>query len=154
MFVVFAAFLLGITSGLRALTGLAVLSWAARLGYLPLQHTWLAFLGYAFTPYILILMAIGELLNDKLPKTPSRLIPLQFITRLVTGALCGVALGLSTNHLLIGPLAGDVGSVAGTLGGARARGFGATLFGRDLPAALLEDAAAIAIAVVAVALIR
>jgi uncharacterized membrane protein len=128
VFVVVASFLLGITSGLRALTGLAVLSWAARLGYLPLQHTWLAFLGYAFTPYIVSLTAIGELLNDKLPKTPSRLIAAQFITRLVTGALCGVALGLS--------------------------GFGATLFGRDLPVALLEDAAAISIAVIAVALIR
>jgi hypothetical protein len=53
MFVVIASFLIGITSGLRALTGLAVLSWAARLGYVPLEHTWLAFLGYAFTPYIL-----------------------------------------------------------------------------------------------------
>jgi uncharacterized membrane protein len=154
MFVVFASFLLGITSGLRALTGLAVLSWAARLGYLPLEHTWLAFLGYAITPYILSVMAIGEFVNDKLPKTPSRLIPPQFITRIVTGALCGAALGLSTDHLLIGLLAGDVGSVAGTLGGARARGFGASLFGRDLPTALLEDSAAIGIAVVAVALIR
>ena len=51
-------------------------------------------------------------------------------------------------------MAGAVGSVAGTLGGAKARGYTAKLFGRDFPAALLEDAAAIAIAVVAVALIR
>jgi uncharacterized membrane protein len=154
MSVLLASFLLGITSGLRALSGLAVLSWAARLGYIPLEHTWLAFLGYTFTPYILSVMAIAEKVNDKLPTTPSRLTPPQFITRLVTGTLCGVALGLATNHLLIGLLAGDVGSLAGMLGGARARAFGARLFGRDLPAALLEDAAAIGIAVVAVALIR
>ncbi len=154
MFVLLASFFLGITSGLRALAGLAILSWAARLGYVPLGHTWFAFLGYAVTPYILTAMAIGELANDTLPKTPSRLIPPQFITRVVTGTLCGVAVGLSTNHLVIGLLAGAAGSIAGTFGGAKARGFAAKLFQRDLPAAFLEDAVAIGIAVAAVATIR
>jgi uncharacterized membrane protein len=153
MFVLINAFLLGTTSGLRALLGLTVVSWAARLGYAHLEHTWLAFLGFAFTPYILSLMAIGELVNDKLPKTPSRLIPPQFITRVVTGALCGIALGLSSGHLIAGTLAGVVGSVVGTFGGAKARGFGAKLFGRDLPAALIEDAAALGIAISAIALL-
>jgi uncharacterized membrane protein len=147
------AFLLGTASGLRALIGLAVVSWAAKLGYVHLDHTWLAFLGYAFTPYILSLMALGEMVNDKLPKTPSRLIPPQFITRIVTGSLCGTAIGLSTGHLVAGLLAGAVGSVAGTLGGARARGFGAKLLGRDLPAALVEDVVAIGLAVSAIALL-
>jgi uncharacterized membrane protein len=72
MFTFINAFLVGITSGLRALTGLASVSWAAHFGTLPLDHTWRAFLGSAFTPYILTLKAIGELVNDKLPKTPSR----------------------------------------------------------------------------------
>ena len=71
MFVFINAFLVGTASGLRALIGLAAVSWAAHLGTLPLDHTWLAFLGYAFTPYILTLMAIAELVNDKLPKTPT-----------------------------------------------------------------------------------
>jgi uncharacterized membrane protein len=98
-------------------------------------------------------MAIGEMVNDKLPKTPSRLIPPQFITRVVTGTLCGVALGISTGHLLIGLIAGAVGSVAGTVGGAKARAFGAKLLGRDLPAALIEDVVAVALAVSAVSLL-
>jgi uncharacterized membrane protein len=153
MFVLVSAFLVGTASGLRALAGLAVVSWAAHLGYLHLDHTWLAFLGYAFTPYILSVMAIGEIVNDKLPKTPSRLIPPQFITRIVTGTLCGVALGISTGHLLFGLTAGAVGSVAGTLGGAKARGFGAKLLGRDLPAALIEDVVAVGLAVSAVSLL-
>ena len=68
MFILINAFLIGTASGLRALIGLAAVSWAVRFGILPLDHTWLAFLGYAFTPYILTLMAIGELVNDKLPK--------------------------------------------------------------------------------------
>ncbi len=119
MFVLINAFFLGTASGLRALAGLAIVSWAARLGYLPLEHTWLAFLGYAFTPYILSLMAIGEMVNDKLPKTPSRLIPPQFITRVVTGTLCGFALGRSTEHLLICVIAAAAGSIAARLAGRR-----------------------------------
>lgn len=150
MGVLFTSVLFGITSGLRALAGLAVLSWAARLGYVPLEHTWLAFLGFTYTPYILTLMAIGELANDTLPKTPSRLIPPQFITRVITGTLCGVGLGVSTGHVFLGLIGGALGSVTGTLAGAKARVFGARLFGRDLPAALSEDAVAIGIAVVAV----
>jgi uncharacterized membrane protein len=145
MFVLISAFLTGVASGLRALIGLTAVSWAAHFGILPLEHTWLAFLGYAFTPYILTLMAIGELVNDKLPKTPSRLIPPQFIARIVTGTLCGIAIGLSRNGMIIGLMAGIAGAVAGTFGGTKARSFLARTFGRDLPAALLEDAAALGI---------
>src|SRR3984957_12945303 len=94
MLIFINAFLIGTASGLRSLIGLAAVSWAAHFGILPLGHTWLAFLGYTFTPYILTLMAIGELVNDKLPKTPSRLIPTQFITRIATSGLCGLAIGL------------------------------------------------------------
>jgi uncharacterized membrane protein len=146
MFIFINAFLVGITSGLRALTGLAAVSWTAHFGILPLDHTWLAFLGYAFTPYILPLMAIGELVNDKLPKTPSRLAPPGLITRIVTSALCGLAIGLSGNRMITGLLAGILGTVAGTFGGAKVRSLLAKTFGRDLPAALLEDAVALGIA--------
>ena len=154
MSVVVNAFLLGTSSGLRAFLGLTVVSWAAYLGYLPLNHTWLAFLGFAFAPYILALMAIGELVIDKLPNTPSRLTPRQFITRVVTGTLCGIALGLSTSQLIVGGLAGMVGSVVGTLGGAKGRACGAKLFGRDLPAALIEDVVGIGIAISGVVLLQ
>ena len=65
-------FLIGVIAGLRSLTAPAIVSWAARLGWLHLENTWLAFLGYAATPYILSILAFGELVADKLPKTPSR----------------------------------------------------------------------------------
>jgi uncharacterized membrane protein len=143
------SFLIGTASGLRALIGLAVVSWAVHFGLLPLDHTWLAFLGHAFTPYILTLMAIGELINDKLPKTPSRLIPPQFIARIVMSVLCGLAIGLSGNGMIIGLVAGILGAVAGTFGGAKGRSLLARRFGRDLPAALLEDAVALGIAALA-----
>src|SRR5258705_10174571 len=89
------AFLIGAVTGLRALGPAAVVSWAAHLGWLHLQGTWLAFLGAAVTPYILSILALGELITYKLPRTPSRKNPMQFGARIVMGALCGAALAPS-----------------------------------------------------------
>lgn len=138
------AFLIGIVAGLRSMTAPAMVSWAARLGWLHLENTRLAFLGYAATPYILTVLAIFELIADKLPKTPSRKTPPGFAARLVSGALCGAAFGAAGQSLLGGLLAGVIGSIAGTLGGyeLRTRLVKATA-GRDLPIALLEDIIAI-----------
>jgi uncharacterized membrane protein len=133
-----------VSAGLRSLTAPAVVSWAARLGWLHLEDTWLAFLGAAITPYILSVLAIGELIADKLPKTPSRKTPVPFTARVVIGAMCGAAIGAPSQLLIGGLLAGAVGAVAGTLGGyeARTRLVRAT-GGKDTPIALLEDAIAI-----------
>src|SRR5437879_12018987 len=138
------AFLIGVVAGLRSITAPAAVSWAARLGWLHLENTWLAFLGFAATPYVVSVLAIGELINDKLPKTPSRKAPVPFIARLVTGGLCGAALGASGQVLISGLLAGVLGAVVGTLGGYefRSRLVRAT-GGNDLPIALLEDVLAI-----------
>src|SRR5713101_8276506 len=107
----FLAFLIGVVVGFRSMTAPAAVSWAARLGRLHLANTWLAFLGFAGTPYILTVLAIGELIADKLPKTPSRKAPSRkapvgFIGRLVSGALCGAALGATSQTLMGGLLAG------------------------------------------------
>jgi uncharacterized membrane protein len=149
MSVLISAFVVGVACGLRALVGLAAVSWAASSQQLPLQGTWLAFLGYRATPFITSLLAIGELVADKLPKTPSRLVPPQFGARVSMGALTGVAIGLSHGHLLMGVLSGIIGSIVGTLAGSKARAAAARVFGRDLPAALLEDVVAIGLVVLA-----
>ena len=62
------AFLIGVVAGLRAMMAPAAVSWAARLGWLNLSGTPLAFMGAAVTPYIFTLLALGELVNDKLPE--------------------------------------------------------------------------------------
>src|SRR5436190_1012414 len=138
------ALLIGVVAGLRSMTPPAAVSWAARLGWLHLENTPLAFLGYAATPYILSLFAIWELINDKLPKTPSRKTLVPFTARVVTGAFSGAALGAPGGALAGGLVAGAVGGVAGTLAGYefRRRLVKAT-GGKDLPIALLEDAIAI-----------
>ncbi|CAE6712442.1 hypothetical protein R69746_06666 [Paraburkholderia aspalathi] len=148
------ALLIGVVAGLRAMTAPAAISWAAHLGWLPLQDTPLAFLGFAATPYIFTVLAIVELITDQLPKTPSRTVPMQFGARIVLGGLSGAAIGAAHGALVGGLIAGVVGAVIGTLGGARVRAALARTFGRDLPAALIEDAVAIVGAVVIVMALR
>lgn len=143
MTTILLAFLIGVVAGLRAMTAPAAVSWAARLGWLDLGGTWLAFLGYALTPWILTLFALGELVTDQLPSTPSRTVRMQFGARLVTGGLSGTAIGAATSDLLTGLVAGIVGAVVGTLGGRAFRARLAAAFGSDRPAAFVEDALAL-----------
>lgn len=136
--------LIGIVAGLRSLTPLAAVSWAARLGSIHVQGTWLAFLGASITPYVLTVLALVELVADKLPVAGSRKAPPGFGARIVSGALCGGALAAASGAILLGLLLGAAGAVIGTFGGAALRLRLAKAFGKDLPAALLEDAIAIA----------
>jgi uncharacterized membrane protein len=135
--------LIGVIAGLRAMTAPAAVSWAAHLGWLNLAPTSLAFLGYAFTPWIFTVLALGELVTDQLPSTPSRTVPVQFGTRILVGALTGGAIGAHGGSLATGAIAGIIGAVIGTLGGRAARGKLAAAFGQDRPAAIIEDLVAI-----------
>jgi uncharacterized membrane protein len=144
------AFVIGIVAGLRVFTAPAAVSWAARLGWLHLAETPLAFLGAAVTPWIFTLLALFELYNDQRPGTGSRKAPPAFIARIVSGALCGAAIGAAGGALAGGLVAGVIGAVVGTLGGYDFRARLARAFGRDLPAALLEDVLAIGMAFLAV----
>jgi uncharacterized membrane protein len=145
------ALLIGIVAGLRAMTPLAAVAWLATRGSVPVEGTWLAILGWRFTAPILTVLALGELITDKLPSTPSRKVPMQFGARLVSGGVAGAALGLSLGTWMVGLLLGVIGAVIGTLGGAAVRARLAAAFGRDRPAALLEDAVAIGLALIVVA---
>lgn len=140
------ALFIGVVAGLRAMMPLAAVSWAAHLGWLDLGDTPLAFLGNAWAPYVCTVLAIGELINDKLPKTPSRKVPASFAARVVTGAFGGAAIGAPVDTVVPCVVAGAIGAIAGTLGGYefRRRLVQAT-GGKDLPIALLEDAIAIAL---------
>ena len=83
-------------------------------------------------------------MNDKLPKTPSRTVPPQFIVRILMGGFSGAAIGLAKGSWIIGAVAGAAGAVVGTLGGAAfRRTLVKAIGGKDLPIALLEDAIAI-----------
>ena len=138
------ALLIGVVAGLRAMTAPAAASWAAHLGLAPVAGTPLAFMGAALTPWIFTALAIGELITDQLPRTPSRKVPIQFGGRIISGALSGATIGAAGGALVAGLVLGIVGAVIGTLGGYEVRVRLARLFGRDWPAALIEDFVAIA----------
>jgi len=142
---------IGVIAGLRSLTAPAAVSWAARWQWLNLSHTSLSFLGHALTPWIFTVLALGELVTDKLPSTPSRTIPLSFGARIVTGGLSGGAIGASVNALGLGLGFGVIGAILGTLGGRAFRARMAAAFRSDPPAALLEDAITIGGAILIVA---
>ncbi len=137
------AILIGIIAGLRAMTAPAAVSWAAYLGWLPLAGTWASFMGHWIAVAVFTLAALAELVSDQLPSTPSRKVPQQFGARIVSGGLCGAVIGTAGGALLIGLVAGVIGAAIGTYGGAEVRAWLAGAFGKDLPAALIEDAVAI-----------
>jgi len=137
------SFLIGIVAGLRSMTAPAAMSWAARLGWLNLSSSGLSFFGAALTPWIISALAVGELIVDQLPGTPSRTAPPGLVARIVSGGLCGAAIGAPVGTFGLGLVAGAAGAIVGTFGGHAVRLRLAQAFGRDLPAALIEDVVAI-----------
>jgi len=139
-------FLLGCVAGLRSLTAPAVVCWGAHLGWLHLEGTKLAFAGHAAALVVFTLLALFELVNDKLPKTPSRTAPPGLIARVVTGAFSGAAIALSGGGSpFIAAVAGIAGALAGTFGGYNIRHALVTRAHLpDLAVALVEDLVAVA----------
>jgi uncharacterized membrane protein len=151
--VLLMALLIGVVAGLRSLTAPAVVAWAAFLGWIDLHGTWASWMANIVTVIVLTVLAVGELVNDKLPKTPARTAPPVFAARILTGGFAGAVLGAWPHWTFTALGAGVIGAVLGTLGGYQARKrLVAASHGRDLPIALLEDAVAIlgGLAIVAV----
>ena len=138
--VVGAVFAIGMLSGLRALSPIAVLCWLAMLHRLPLTG-WVSYVGSKIAVGLFSLGAVGELISDKLPKTPSRLKQPGFSIRIVTGAFCGLILATAASFSLIGgAVLGAIGAVAGSYLGYFVRSRTTAKFGLpDLPVALVED---------------
>jgi uncharacterized membrane protein len=136
------ALLLGAITGLRTMAAPTAVSIGARLGAVDVNGTWFAWLGYTWTPWILGLFAIVELFLDQHPSTPSRKAPIGFTARVLAGMLAGGALAAASGSVIGGIVAGAIGAIVGTLGGYAFRIRLAKAFGRDRPAAFVEDAVA------------
>jgi uncharacterized membrane protein len=138
-------FALGFFNGLRTLTPIAVLCWAAHFHWLSVAHTPFAWLGSIISLIVFTVLAIGELIGDKLPKTPSRLGAPGLIGRIVFGAGCGAALLIVAGASWIaGAALGAIGAVVGAYVGYSVRRMLTTRGGLpDFPIALLEDLIAI-----------
>jgi uncharacterized membrane protein len=139
-------------SGLRSLTAPAAVSWAARLHWIDLRSSSLSFMGSTAAVAAFSVLALGELIADKLPSAPSRLQPPGLIARFTLGGLSGAGVAVAGGQsIAVGAVLGAVGGIAGAFAGHRARtGLVKALRVPDIVIALLEDAVAIAAGLVIV----
>lgn len=143
--VLLLALLIGVVAGLRAFTAPAVMAWAAFLHWINLDGTWASWMGHWATVAVLTVIAVAELVSDKMPTLPSRKTAPQFLVRLATGAFSGAVLGTAWGYRWGSLGAALIGAVIGTIGGYEVRTrLVAANGGRDRPVALAEDVAAAA----------
>jgi uncharacterized membrane protein len=133
---------LGAISGLRSLSGPAFVSRAASRGGLDLGGTRLAFLGSPRLSKALIVMALGELVGDKLPVAPSRTGLPPLLGRAASGGLVGAALFVAEGRrATVGAAIGSSAAVTAAFAGEGLRGLVGEKIGLPNPAvALAEDA--------------
>ena len=94
------AIAIGIVAGLRSLLAPAVVAWAAHFDWLNLNGSPLAFMGSRTAVAIFSVLAIGELIADKLPKTPKRTALAPLLARILTGGLCGASLWAAAGTII------------------------------------------------------
>jgi len=133
-------FLIGVLAGLRSLTPAAIVAWAAKLGWMKLEAPF-AWMGSSITVAIATVLAIVELVTDKLPSTPSRTAPPGLIARIVLGGLAGACVAMGGGQAYLGgAMAGIIGALVGTFGGYQVRTRTAKALGvPDIVIALVED---------------
>jgi uncharacterized membrane protein len=143
--VLLLAFLIGVVTGLRAMTGPAIVAWGARLNWLALGTTPFAFMGSTVAVAVFTLLALGELAGDLLPTAPNRTEPLGLVARIGLGGLSGAAVAIAgSQSLALGGVLGMLGGVAGAFGGLQARlRLVRALSVPDFVIAVVEDAVAI-----------
>jgi uncharacterized membrane protein len=97
---------------------------------------------------IFSLLAIGELIVDKLPNTPKRTAPAPLFARILTGGLCGASLCAAAGQSLIaGAILGGTGAVIGAFLGSDIRKRSVNnLHIKDFVVAVCEDPLAIGLA--------
>ena len=137
--------LLGVATGLRTMTPMAVLCWFAYLGYLPVQGTWAAWTARLSVAILFTVLALGEYVGDKLPQTPNRTSPGPLLARIifagVGGSICATAIH---GARLEGVLLAVAGAPVGAFGGFMIRRDIVQKLGcSDWPIALVEDISAV-----------
>src|SRR6185503_7822648 len=115
------AFLIGFFAGLRSLTPAAAVAWAVYLGWLTLTRR-LSLVGSLPAVIILSVLAVTEIIFDKLPNTSNRTAPPGLIGRIVTGSFTGACVSLGGGRsAYVGAGLGLIGGIVGCFAGFQAR---------------------------------
>jgi len=150
---------LGMMTGLRTMTPIAVLCWFAYFGsdggHLPLGGTWAFWAAKLVSAIVFTVLAAGELVGDKLPQTPNRTAPGPLMARIFFGGLVGAiaATGMK-GPAMEGILLGAFSALAGAFLGYEIRKRLVLRTGRpDWNIAVAEDAFAILVTVYAMGVV-
>ncbi|MEO8737186.1 MAG: DUF4126 family protein [Edaphobacter sp.] len=147
--------LLGAATGMRTFTPMAVLCWFAYLGYLPVDGTWAFLAAKPAMAIVFTVLALGEIVGDKLPRIPDRISTGPLLARLVFGGLVGAIVAAALNGSEF------EGAVLG-LGGALVGAFGGYLVRREIverssckdwPVAVAEDLVTVGFAILAMGVV-
>jgi uncharacterized membrane protein len=140
-------FFIGMATGMRTMTGIAVVSWFAWLGLLP-QEGWSLWLANPISVVVFTVFALGEYYADTLPGIPNRTdLPL-LLARCLVGGFAGVMIARAlTEPWAGGALFTLIGVFVGAFGGVRLRLRFANRIGRDRPVALIESLLALLLAI-------
>jgi uncharacterized membrane protein len=135
------ALAIGFVAGLRSMIAPAAVSWAAHLGWINLQESGLGWMGSTAAVAIISLMAVGELLGDKMVFTPKRTSPAPLLARILTGAFSALCLTAAAHQsLFAGAIVGAIGGLATAFAGYHIRRWLVTnLHTRDVIIAIAED---------------
>lgn len=148
--VILFTFLIGVVAGMRSMLAPAALAVAAWRGDLTIGGSLVGWFGSGWSAVVFTFLWFAEFVADKLPQAGSRKAPPSFVFRVLSGAFCGAVLATPTPYPVLGMIAGAIGAAVGTFGGHAFRARMAAVLGKDLPAALLEDFVAIALAAAAI----
>jgi uncharacterized membrane protein len=140
---------IGAVAGLRTFTAPALVSQAACTGSIDLTAGPVAFLGTQKVADLLTGLALAELVADKLPSIGDRIAPLPLTARAISGAIVGAAVSSARKKdPAQGAAAGALAAIfAAYLGFSLRRRLSGGSKAASSLVGLLEDAAAIAVAV-------
>lgn len=137
--------LFGVATGMRTFTPISVLCWSAWLGYLPVEDTWAGWSARLIVAILFTLLALGEYVGDKLPRTPNRTAPGPLLARIVFAAVGGsICAAVMHRPVIESILLAVCGAVAGAFAGFILRRDIVRKLGcPDWPIAVVEDISAI-----------
>ncbi|HEY0264174.1 MAG TPA: DUF4126 family protein [Granulicella sp.] len=114
--------MLGFATGLRSMSGMAVLCWFVYFDALWVGNDWMAWTGKFWVAVLFTVFALAELVADKMPWIPNRVSPAPLIFRLVMGGLAGAISATSLHGSeLEGILLGAIGALLGAILGYNVR---------------------------------
>lgn len=147
--------LLGAAAGMRTFTPMAVVCWFAYLGYLPVDGTWAFWVAKLVTAVVFTVLAVGELIGDKLPSMMDRTSLGPLLARLVVGGLVGGIVAAALNGAEFeGVVLGVGGALVGAFGGYLIRKeIVERSDGKDWPVAVAEDLVTLGFAIVAMGIV-